>query len=103
MGRSDAAPRDTFIPKRGQYDQPGEKVSAAVPACLPPLSLPKDAKADRLALAKWLVDPSHPLTARVTVNRFWDMYFGTGIVKSSEVFGTQSESPRHPERLDLLA
>ena len=101
MVMSDAAPRDTFVLKRGQYDQPGEKVAAGVPSSLPPL--PTDAKADRLALAKWLVQPNHPLTARVTVNRFWESYFGTGIVKSSEDFGMQSEYPTHPELLDWLA
>jgi hypothetical protein len=101
MVMSDAAPRETFVLKRGQYDMPGEKVTAAVPAVLP--SLPTDAKADRLALAKWLVQPKHPLTARVAVNRFWESYFGIGLVKSSEDFGTQSEYPSHPELLDWLA
>ncbi len=101
MVMSDAAPREAFVLKRGQYDQPGEEVTAGVPACLPPL--PSDVKADRLALAKWLIDPSNPLTPRVTVNRFWEMYFGTGIVKSSEDFGVQSEWPSHPELLDWLA
>ncbi|HEX8520624.1 MAG TPA: DUF1553 domain-containing protein [Tepidisphaeraceae bacterium] len=94
-------PRETFILKRGQYDMPGEKVTAGTPGCLPPL--PKDAAVNRLTLAKWIVDPTNPLTARVTVNRFWEMYFGTGIVKSSEDFGMQSEFPSHPELLDWLA
>ncbi|MEA2735813.1 MAG: hypothetical protein QOE14_2264, partial [Humisphaera sp.] len=94
-------PRETFILKRGQYDQPGEKVTAGVPASMPPL--PTGAKLDRLTLAKWLVDGKHPLTARVTVNRFWEMYFGAGIAKSSEDFGSQAEWPSHPELLDWLA
>jgi hypothetical protein len=95
------APRDTFILLRGQYDKKGEKVAANVPKFLPPL--PKGAKLNRLALARWLVDANHPLTARVTVNRYWQMYFGTGIVKTAEDFGTQGEWPTHPELLDYLA
>jgi len=94
-------PRDTFILIRGEYDKKGEKVAPGVPAVLPPL--PKGMPANRLALAKWLVDPSHPLTARVAVNRFWQMLFGTGIVKTAEDFGTQGERPSHPELLDWLA
>ncbi len=94
-------PRDTFILQRGQYDKKGDKVTANVPKFLPPL--PKDAKVDRLALARWLVSPEHPLTARVTVNRYWQMYFGTGIVKTAEDFGTQGEWPTHPDLLDYLA
>jgi hypothetical protein len=94
-------PRDTFILLRGQYDKHGEKVSPGAPSVLPPL--PKDVPANRLALAKWLVDPNHPLTARVAVNRYWQMYFGTGLVKTAENFGTQGEAPSHPELLDWLA
>lgn len=93
-------PRDTFILKRGEYDKPGEKVTANVPAVLPPLAA--DAPHNRLGLARWLVDPSHPLTARVTVNRFWQQFFGTGIVKTSEDFGAQGQWPTHPELLDWL-
>jgi hypothetical protein len=95
------AVRQTFILKRGQYDQPGEKVSAGVPASLPPL--PAGETPSRMTLAKWLVDPKNPLMSRVTVNRFWEMYFGAGLVKSTEDLGSQSEWPSHPELLDWLA
>ncbi len=94
-------PRETFMLIRGQYDKHGAKVTASVPAVLPPL--PAGAPANRLGLARWLVSPTHPLTARVTVNRYWQMYFGTGIVKTSEDFGTQGERPSHRELLDWLA
>jgi hypothetical protein len=94
-------PRDTFLLTRGQYNLRGEKVTAGVPASLSPL--PTGAPANRLGLARWLVDPAHPLTARVTVNRYWQMYFGTGLVKTSEDFGSQGEWPSHPELLDWLA
>jgi hypothetical protein len=94
-------PRDTFVLLRGQYDKPGEKVTAGVPASLPPL--PAGAPANRLGLAEWLVSPRQPLTARVMVNRYWQMYFGTGIVKTAEDFGSQGEWPSHPELLDWLA
>jgi hypothetical protein len=95
------APRETFLLKRGAYDHPGDKVTRNVPAALPPL--PKDAPNNRLGLAKWLVDPANPLTARVAVNRYWQMYFGTGIVKTTEDFGSQGEWPGNPELLDYLA
>ena len=94
-------PRDTFILLRGDYRNHGEKVTPGVPAVLPPL--PKDQPANRLTLAKWLVDPSNPLTARVAVNRYWQGYFGTGLVKTAENFGSQGEAPSHPELLDWLA
>jgi len=96
-----AQPRDTFMLKRGQYDLPGEKVTAGTPDWLPPL--PEGAPANRLGLARWIVDPANPLTARVTVNRFWQMLFGTGLVKSVENFGAQADPPSHPELLDWLA
>ena len=97
----DAMPRDTFILLRGAFDQPGEKVTATTPAIMPPMSdsLPRN----RLGLARWLVDPAHPLTARVTVNRYWQMLFGTGLVATAEDFGSQGEPPSHPELLDWLA
>ncbi len=94
-------PRDTFVLARGDYRNQTEKVQPGVPAMLPPL--PKGAPANRLALAKWLVDPAHPLTARVAVNRFWQMYFGAGLMKTQEDFGVQGEPPVHPELLDWLA
>jgi hypothetical protein len=93
--------RDAFRLIRGAYDRPGEKVGRDVPAVLPPL--PQGAPSNRLGLAKWLVDPANPLTARVAVNRFWQMYFGIGLVKTVEDFGSQGEWPSHPELLDWLA
>ena len=96
-----AKPRETFVLARGDYRNRTEKVEPGVPAMLPPL--PKDAPRNRLTLARWLVDPAHPLTARVAVNRFWQTYFGYGIVKTQEDFGVQGEPPVHPELLDWLA
>ena len=99
--RERAKPRETFILVKGAYDKFGEKVSHGVPAVLPPLG--ENAPANRLALAQWLVSPEHPLTARVTVNRFWQLFFGTGLVKTVEDFGLQGEKPSHPALLDWLA
>jgi hypothetical protein len=101
MIMSDARPRQTAILTRGEYLKPGEKVSFATPAFLP--RMPEGAPANRLGLARWLVMPEHPLTARVQVNRMWQHAFGTGIVKTAEDFGVQSEFPVHGELLDWLA
>jgi hypothetical protein len=94
-------PRETFILERGIYNKYGAKVTAGIPKTLPPL--PKDTPNNRLGLAKWLVSKDNPLTARVTVNRIWQQYFGIGLVKTSEDFGVQGEMPSHPELLDWLA
>jgi len=94
-------PRDTFLLVRGAYDKPGDRVTPGVPAVLP--SLPAGSPNNRLGFARWLVDPSNPLTARVAVNRFWQVYFGAGLVKTVEDFGSQGEWPSHPELLDWLA
>jgi len=94
-------PRETFVLGRGDYRNKTDRVSPGVPAVLSPL--PQGAPLNRLGLANWLVAPSHPLTARVAVNRYWQMYFGLGIVKTSENFGVRGEPPVHPELLDWLA
>ena len=94
-------PRDTHLLIRGAYDRPGEIVPPGVPAVLP--SLPAGTSNNRLGLAKWLMDPANPLPARVVMNRFWEMYFGTGLVKTVEDFGSQGEWPTNPELLDWLA
>ncbi len=93
--------RETFVLIRGAYDKHGEKVTAGVPASLNPL--PEGAPSNRLGLAEWIVDPANPLTARVAVNHFWQQFFGLGIVKTAEDFGSQGEWPTHPELLDWLA
>ncbi len=101
MVMRDDEPRETHILQRGNYETPGEKVLPNVPSFLPPL--PAGVKADRLALAKWLVAPEQPLMPRVTVNRLWQMFFGRGLVKTPDDFGMQGALPAHPELLDWLA
>ena len=96
-------PRDTFIKVRGAYDKNGDKVEAAFPAFLPSPATPSTNRLTRLDLARWLASPQHPLTARVAVNRFWAMVFGTGLVKTVNDFGSQGEWPSHPELLNWLA
>lgn len=107
-------PRPAFVLVRGEYDQHGEKVTAGVPEFLRTSASdggsdvsqdgrPVVAQSNRLDLAKWLMHPAHPLTARVTVNRLWQQLFGTGIVKTTDDFGTQGEWPSHPKLLDWLA
>ena len=101
MIMSDAQPRKTMIFDRGSYEMPTTEVTSDTPAMLPPMAadLPKN----RLGLAKWLMAPENPLTARVQVNRFWQHYFAHGFVKSAENFGLLGDAPTHPELLDWLA
>jgi hypothetical protein len=95
-------PRETFTLERGRYDKHGDKVQPDVPAALG-LPLPEGVPRNRLALARWLTDPRHPLTSRVVVNRLWHSFFGVGLVKTVEDLGTRGEWPSHPELLDWLA
>lgn len=94
-------PRPTFLHRRGEFLQPAERVEPGVIAAIAPF--PVDLPKNRLGLARWLVSTNHPLTARVTVNRQWQAFFGKGLVKTTEDFGYQGESPSHPELLDWLA
>ena len=96
------AVRDTFILNRGAYQSPtDQKVTQGTPAILPPMAA--DAPRNRLGLARWLFQPDHPLTARVAVNRYWQLLFGRGLVATPEDFGSQGEYPSHPDLLDWLA
>jgi hypothetical protein len=97
-------PRPTYLLARGRYDAAKTdqtRVARTTPAALPPF--PSGAPRDRLGLAQWLTEPNHPLTARVAVNRYWQMLFGRGIVSTSENFGAQGAAATHPELLDWLA
>src|SRR5262249_51755287 len=93
--------RKTRVQLRGNFLDVADEVSEGVPVALHPL--PKGAAPDRLALARWLIDPDNPLTARVVANRFWEQIFGTGLGRSREEFGSQGELPSNPELLDWRA
>ena len=93
-------PRETYVLVRGDFRTRGERVQPGTPSFLPPLPA---GPTNRLTLARWLVSKEHPLTARVTVNRYWAMLFGNGLVKTANDFGSQGEWPSHPELLDFLA
>lgn len=95
-------PRTSYVHLRGDYRSRGEDVTPGTPAVLPPL-VARDEQADRLDLARWLVDPANPLTPRVTVNHFWKHLFGRGLVATVENFGSGGDAPSHPELLDWLA
>ena len=101
VSQEKSEPAMAFVLERGEYDRRGEQVSAATPAILPPF--PADAPRNRLGLAKWLLLPQHPLTARVTVNRFWQEVFGTGLVQTTGDLGVSGELPVNQELLDWLA
>ncbi len=96
-------PRTSTVFMRGDYKQPGDPISANVPAALHALPVEQDQPRNRLALAKWLISKQNPLVARVTVNRWWAEIFGSGIVSTAEDFGIKGELPSHPELLDWLA
>ena len=99
--REQASPRPAYVLDRGGYDSHGEEVTADSPEFMP--SFPEDEPRNRLGLARWLTSDDHPLTARVTVNRYWQMMFGNGLVRTPEDFGSQGDRPTHPQLLDWLA
>ncbi|HAM72824.1 MAG TPA: hypothetical protein DCM86_14375 [Verrucomicrobiales bacterium] len=99
--REEPGPPEARILFRGQYDSPREPVFGGIPVSLG--RLPEGAPTNRLGFAQWVVSPDNPLTARVFVNRLWESLFGTGLVRTSENFGTQGEPPSHPELLDWMA
>lgn len=96
-----STPRRTYVLERGSYDAPGEEVFPNTPESI--LPFPAELPKNRLGLAQWLTRDDHPLAARIAVNRFWQNYFGTGFVRTTEDFGNQGELPTHPELLDWLA
>jgi len=98
-----AKPRKTTVFIKGDFTRPADEVSPGTPKVLHPFNAAEPAQPTRLDLAKWIVDPSNPLTARVIVNRMWQQYFGRGLVETENDFGTQGTSPSHPELLDWLA
>jgi hypothetical protein len=99
--KESAAPKPAYILNRGEYDQKGEEVQRRIPTVLPPMK--SGTPNNRLGLAQWVVDRDNPLAARVAVNRYWQQFFGVGLVKTSNDFGAQGEPPSHPELLDWLA
>ena len=99
--RESRQPKQAYVLTRGEYDKRAEPVEPTTPKILP--SFPSTSPRNRLGLAQWLLDPDHPLLARVTVNRFWQSLFGEGLVRSAEDFGSQAMQPEYPELLDLLA
>ncbi|MEM6690338.1 MAG: DUF1549 domain-containing protein, partial [Planctomycetota bacterium] len=99
--REDENPRQTYVLERGVYDAKGEPVEPSPPSILPPMD--EDLPRNRLGLAKWMTSPDHPLTARVAVNRYWQLMFGEGLVRTPEDFGNQGDNPTHPELLDWLS
>jgi mono/diheme cytochrome c family protein len=101
--RERPTPRPTFVHVGGDFTRQGANVSPGVPAIFSPVTASHGGTPNRLDLARWLTDPGHPLTARVTVNRLWQVYFGKGLVETENDFGTQGTPPSHPELLDWLA